>query len=270
MRNSNGTFKKGSKINSGRVPSEEQKEKQAKAMKGRILSEEHKEKIRLGMLNSKKNIGHKKGNTAWNKGLRKERGELPNFGGPCSDRTKRKISEANTGFKHSEDTKKKLAKISTGKTQSKHARERISAGQKKRWSDPKKREELSKRMMGNIPWNKDKKDCFTEEAIRNMLRRRTPSSLEEKFMGIVEKNNLPYKFVGDGSFMIGKKNPDFININGAKIAIEVYARFYKLKHAETIEEWKEDREKIFSEYGWDVLFFDETQVNERNVLKQLR
>ena len=107
------------------------------------------------------------------------------------------------------------------------------------------------------------------ETIRKFLSRRTPSSLEMKFLGITEKNNLPYKFVGDGSFMIGRKNPDFININGDKIAIEVYARYYKLRHAETVQAWMDDREKVFREYGWSVIFFDETQVTEANVLKEL-
>lgn len=69
--------------------------------------------------------------------------------------------------------------------------------------------------------------------------------------------------------MIGRKNPDFININGKKIAIEVYARYYKLKHAETLEEWKDNRKKILNEYGWKVLFFDAMEVNECNVLERL-
>lgn len=107
------------------------------------------------------------------------------------------------------------------------------------------------------------------ETIRKFLSRRTPSSLEMKFLGIIEKNNLPYKFVGDGSFMIGRKNPDFININGDKIAIEVYARYYKLRHAETVQEWMDDRKRVFKEYGWSVIFFDETQVTESNVLRVL-
>ena len=86
---------------------------------------------------------------------------------------------------------------------------------------------------------------------------------------IIEKHGLPYKFVGDGSFIIGRKNPDFININGDKVAIEVYAKYYKLKNSKTIDEWKENRIKVFAEYGWNIIFFDETQVNEKNVLEKL-
>lgn len=110
---------------------------------------------------------------------------------------------------------------------------------------------------------------LSAETIRKILTRRTPTSLEMKFADIIEKNGLPYKFVGNGSFMIGRKNPDFININGKKIAIEVYARYFKLRHAETVEAWKEERQRVFKEYGWEVLFFDAMQVNENNILKQL-
>jgi hypothetical protein len=70
--------------------------------------------------------------------------------------------------------------------------------------------------------------------------------------------------------MLGNRNPDFININGDKIAVEVYARYYKLRCNETIDGWKEERCRIFVEYGWSIIFFDETQVTESNVLRELR
>ena len=110
---------------------------------------------------------------------------------------------------------------------------------------------------------------LTAEHIRKVLTRRTPTSLEMKFKKIIEKHGLPYRFVGDGSFMIGRKNPDFINVNGEKIAVEVYARYYKLRHSDTVQAWKEEREKVSREYGWTAIFFDETQVNEGNILSQL-
>lgn len=138
---------------------------------------------------------------------------------------------------------------------------------------------------GLVPWNKglpcaeetkikigsaNKGREMTAEHIRKILTRRTPTSLEKKFQEIIERNGLPYKFVGDGSFMVGRKNPDFININGKKVAIEVYSLYYKLRHSKTLDEWKNEREKVFNEYGWQILFFDAVQVNEKNVLEQLR
>jgi len=123
---------------------------------------------------------------------------------------------------------------------------------------------------GIVPWNKDKKmPPLTKEHIKKCLRRRTPSSLEEKFQKIIDKYNLPYKFVGNGKFFIERYNPDFINTNHEKIAVEVYARYYKLRHDKTIEEWKKERSGIFAKYGWKVIYFNEMEVNEKNILNAL-
>lgn len=115
--------------------------------------------------------------------------------------------------------------------------------------------------------NKGRK--LTKEHIRKILQRRIPSTLEEEFQEIINKYNLPYKYVGDGKFFVDRFNPDFINTNSEKIAIEVYARYYKKRHTQDIEKWKQERAKIFKEYGWDIIYFDETQVKEDYVLSVL-
>jgi len=108
---------------------------------------------------------------------------------------------------------------------------------------------------------------LSKEHIRKSLIRREKSSLEIKFENIIDKNNLPYKFVGNGEFFIERKNPDFVNTNGEKIAIEVYCRKHKeMFRNKTIEIWKQERSEIFNQYGWNLLFFDETQVTEDKVL----
>lgn len=153
------------------------------------------------------------------------------------------------------------------------------AAQSKRMKELWGTEEFRKKMIRTEEWkekiskaNKGRKRApYSKELIRKMLRRNIPTSLEVAFLNIVKKHNLPYKYVGDGSVIIGRKNPDFININGKKTAVEVYARYYKNrdKRFKDIDEWKEKRREIFSEYGWNLIFFDETQVKEDIVLKSL-
>lgn len=103
------------------------------------------------------------------------------------------------------------------------------------------------------------------ELTRKRLARRSMSSLERKMLQIIEENNLPYKFVGDGKFFIEHLCPDFINCNGEKIAIEVFYRKHKQMFRGDLEHWKIRREAIFSKYGWRLLFFNETEVNEKLV-----
>ena len=106
---------------------------------------------------------------------------------------------------------------------------------------------------------------FDKETVKRILRRRGKSSLEIKFENIINNLGLPYKFVGNGEIMVARKVPDFVNSNRKKIAIEVFYRKHKEKFRNGLEEWKADRIRIFTENGWKIIFFDETQVNEENV-----
>jgi len=118
------------------------------------------------------------------------------------------------------------------------------------------------------------------ELVKRRLRGNSPSSLEVKMMGIIEKFNLPYKFVGNGKFSIGNKIPDFVNVNGEKIALEVFYRRHKCQFGTKgfkkeidftiLERWKEERKKIFSSFGWKVLFFNEIEVNDKMVMEKLK
>lgn len=109
----------------------------------------------------------------------------------------------------------------------------------------------------------------SKEHIRKRFQRRIPSSLELKMIQLIKEHNLPYKFVGDGSFFIERLNPDFINYNGKKIAIEVYYRKHKELYQGGLENWKTRRIEIFKKYGWDIIFLDETKVNKYVVEKLL-
>ena len=110
---------------------------------------------------------------------------------------------------------------------------------------------------------------LSQEQIKKCLRRNPISSLEKKFLEIINKHNLPYKFVGNGDFLIGRKCPDFININGQKIAIEVYYRGHKEFFKGGLQKWMEERQNIFNSFGWQIKFFDETEVKEELILKTL-
>ena len=143
---------------------------------------------------------------------------------------------------------------------------------------------ISKNKIGKTTWNKGKNlsdehkknisianvgKKLTKEHIKKALGRRYRSSLELKFEQIISKLNLPYKFVGNGKFFIERKNPDFVNTNGEKIAVEVFYRRHKEYFSGGVKKWMENRRKIFNEYGWKIEYFNEVEVNKIEILKRL-
>ncbi len=112
-----------------------------------------------------------------------------------------------------------------------------------------------------------KKPSFRDKVITNWLKatQNQPSSYEKNFMKICEDNNLPFKYVGNGAFLLGGKNPDFVN-EEKKVCIEVYASFMKIKEFGTIENWKKIREDYFKKYGFVTIFFNEKEYNDTNYI----
>ena len=97
------------------------------------------------------------------------------------------------------------------------------------------------------------------------------------FEQICKNNNLPFKYTGDGSFWIHNINPDFIECNGKKIAVEIFGDYwhspllnYKLKEDRTLPY----RKKVLKKYGWELVVFWGTDLlradAEQFVLLQLR
>ena len=135
-----------------------------------------------------------------------------------------------------------------------------------------------KELSGNVSkrchpcyWQSMKGRKLTKEHIKKSLRRRTPSGLELRVMHIIKKHNLPYRFVGNGKFFIERKNPDFVNTNGEKKAVEVYWKRHKELFAYGgLEGWKKDRIKIFGKYGWKIIFIEGTGLTEQVVLAALK
>ncbi len=110
---------------------------------------------------------------------------------------------------------------------------------------------------------------LSREHIRNSLRRRPMSSLEVKFESLAKEMSLPYKFVGNGSFFVERKNPDFIHSGGSKIAIEVFYRRHKERFSGGLDNWRSNREAIFNNHGWKIIFLDETMVNKTGIGREV-
>lgn len=102
---------------------------------------------------------------------------------------------------------------------------------------------------------------------------------ERIFKSVSKKNNLPFKYTGDGSFWIGDKpaiNPDFIHLT-KKIVVEIFSywhdplrRHCKVRYSATYE----GRKKILKRYGYKLIVFWQEDLEredaEQFVLHTLR
>ncbi len=171
------------------------------------------------------------------------------------------------GKKHTTETLKKIKLFqkgmiphNKGKKMPIKSRMKSSKSHKEIYKDPKMRILVGKRSK-KLWSNKSYREKTIKAILKGLMKR--PTSLEKTFIGLIKKYKLPYKYVGDGAFLIGYKNPDFINTNGEKICVEVANRYH---HPDP---WAENRIKHFTKWGWECLIFFEDQFDEELILKKI-
>lgn len=116
-----------------------------------------------------------------------------------------------------------------------------------------------------------KKDEFERKKLAGMHLR--PTKPESRFIEICAKHQLPYKYVGDGNYIVGGLNPDFIESNGQKIAVEIFGTYWHsslLRPNIPLSQTLEKRRKIFQRFGWQMIVFWDTEIQEDTILKRLK
>lgn len=180
-------------------------------------------------------FGFQKGHIPWNKNekgcVTKKRKGVPYFCDNCGKKIMRIPWQIKFGWG-------KFCSLIC-KQQSKELKNRISRLAKLRWQDPE----------------------FFKKSFKAFSRR--PTSLEKQMMEIIRKYNLPYKYTGDGSFLIGWKNPDFVNTNSEKKVIEV-GNIYHHPYP-----YAENRAKHYAKYGWASYIFIQDKLNEEEIINKL-
>jgi len=124
-----------------------------------------------------------------------------------------------------------------------------------------------------IEWSSTNEEDHQHHREMRMKQKNCPvhhTKPELVFEDICKKNNLPFKYTGDGSFWIGKNpsvNPDFVECNGKKIAVEVFGDYWhspllnqKLGERSTLNY----RKKVLKQYGWKLIMFWETDLKRKD------
>ncbi len=101
-----------------------------------------------------------------------------------------------------------------------------------------------------------------------------PTRPEKLFKNLIKEVCFPLKYTGDGSYWIGCMNPDFIEINGMKVCIEIFGDYW---HNENINKSihssarYKNRLKMYDKEGWKCLIIWEKELkNKDKVIDRVR
>lgn len=218
-------------------------QKVSQAMKGKVLPIEVRHKISES----------KKGSVPWNKGLHGEEyikhydGKHPMLGKKHSEESRRKMSLVHKGVPHpwNEAQRKKIP----------IAIKKALKGKKRPW--------LSER---------NKRPEFVAKVLKSLQKR--PTSIEKRFIDIIEKHSLPFEYAGNGRRIIGSRCPDFIHSQNPKKVIEVFGTYF---HSPEVNKnvhpsrTYDGTIQYYNQHGVDCLIFWDTQLeNEQAVVDTVR
>jgi hypothetical protein len=81
-----------------------------------------------------------------------------------------------------------------------------------------------------------------------------PTSFESAVIGVIEDFAFPFKYTGDGRFVIDGLNPDFVSTDGSSSLIEVYAKYWHPADYESV------RKSRLESHGFNVMFLNEEDI----------
>jgi len=221
-----------------RNKSYKQREAVREAKKGKPRSSKVRKKISLGVLKA-----YREGR------LKPMKGEKnPRYGRPVSD-------------KHKQIARAQIIRLNKNPG---FQRKRIEGIKKSKLLKKVNGERFRRLNNTSIDWNRKR--------LRALCKR--PTKPERYVIELISKYGLPYRYVGDGSVLIGNLNPDFIHSNGEKKIIEVFGRVWHemLLRKGDYKRTEEGRKKIFSEKGYKtlILWDDElNDANEKNIIRKI-
>lgn len=136
---------------------------------------------------------------------------------------------------------------------------KLSEKQKELWKNKKYRENQINSM--KIKWQNQKyREKITKAIIRGLYKR--PTSYEKRIINLCEKYKLPFKYVGDGTLLVGWYNPDFISTNKKKLLIEVFYSWFKVRKFGSVNKYKERLKNNYSKFSFNTLFLDENDIEK--------
>lgn len=211
--------------------------------KGKKLSEEHIAKMKIGM----------KGRIPWNKGI------------PRTNEVREMLSRAHKGKIIPQDVRQRTSESMKQAAKQCHFEKHFEH----------MTDEAKERRARNMS-----KAAREQNFARHFIVGRTisPNKAESQFICLSRKYTLPFKFSGDGTFWIGRINPDFVECNGRKIAIDIFGDYWHtplfLGQALDTTRTFNGRKRYAKEYGWELVIIWQSEFDlldaEERILNKLR
>lgn len=115
--------------------------------------------------------------------------------------------------------------------------------------------------------------AYRDRVIRSQINGRgiCPNKKERILINILKQVKFPFKFTGDGSFIIGGYIPDFVNYNGKKQIIELFGDYWHNMDRVLWHRTELGRMMAFSRFGYKTLIIWEHELKEPNkVISRIR
>lgn len=161
-------------------------------------------------------------------------------------------------------------------------REKWIKANRKSWQDPIRRAKTSERFKqmwrnpiyrakavetSRIFWNSDSPEV--NKARRAMMAGMNirPNKPELVVFNLLNSDYpTEWKYTGDGKIIIGGLNPDFFNVNGKKLIIEVFGDYW---HTQKLKPYRinEGRVDVYAKYGYKTLIIWERETKSIGLLK---
>jgi len=218
---------------------------------------------------------------------------LHKFGIPL--RTRSEICTLNNLAKGPE-VRQKMSDKAKLRCQQPEVKAKFSQWAKRLWANPEKRAILRMKISQSLKGNKRRKgiphSMETREKIATTIKERwkspeyaknvlaslqeEPNKSEKKLSRIIEENDFPFRYVGDGQVIIDGQIPDFIDTNGSNKLIELFGRpWHDPNHSKKIRV-KENRTennklRFYASHSYDCLvIWDEELKDENHVVDRIK
>ena len=108
---------------------------------------------------------------------------------------------------------------------------------------------------------------FKESILSKVMPKMRKQTAEEKFLeNFILKQNLPYRYVGNGKYFIEGKNPDYIHYKD-KVCVELIRTKSFYRHRNYIE----IRHQHFQRNGWKCIFIGTFEFsNMKKIIRKLK